>query len=99
MTLAAFPLRPRTAATQSDVPLSVVPALAALARCGSGVDAMSTLIQIPDDLLALVTFHAAARCYIASPVMRSLIQLTGVRRLDASLGAKVRKNLIARFMN
>lgn len=99
MTLAAFPLRPRTAATQSDVPLSVVPALAALASCRSGVDAMSTLIQIPNELLALVTFHAAARSYIKPVVMRNLIQLTGTRRLNATYGAKVTKNLIARFMN
>lgn len=99
MTLAAFPVRPRTAGTQSDVPPSVVPALAALARCDTGVDAMSTLIQIPDNLLALITYHAAARSYIKPPVVRSLIQLTGVHRLNATLGAKVTKNLVARFMN
>ncbi len=98
MSLAAFPVRPRTAAAQQDVPLSVVPALAALARCGTGVDAMSTLIQIPDELLALITFHAASRSYIKGPVMRSLIQLTGVPRLNAALGARVTKNLVNRFL-
>jgi hypothetical protein len=59
---------------------------------------MSILIQIPDELLASVTVHAAARSHIAAPVMRSLIQLTGNHRLNAALGAKVTKNLVARFL-
>ncbi len=98
MSLAAFPARPRTAAAQQDVPLSVVPALAALARCGSGVDAMSIFLEIPDELLPAVTFYAAGRTQMSHSVMRSLIQLTGVPRLHAALGAKVTKNIVSRFM-
>jgi hypothetical protein len=98
MTATLYARPPRSGAIDADVPLSVVPALAALARCHSGVDAMSTFMQIPDVLLPMVTYHAACRSQIKPSVMRSLIQLTGQRRLNANLGAKVTKNIIARFM-
>jgi hypothetical protein len=98
MSLTAFPTRPRTAAAQQDVPLSVVPALAALARCASSIDAMSIFLEIPDELLPAVTYYAAGRTQMNHSVMRSLIQLSGVARLNAAFGARVTKNLVTRFM-
>src|ERR1035437_7051022 len=89
--------RPRTGPILDDAPLAVVPAIAALARCKNGIDAMKIYLEIPNELLPQVTWYSAQRGHVKPSIIRDLIKMTGRHRLIDALGSKQARNLFARF--
>ena len=90
--------RPLAGAVEQDVPDVLVPALAKLRACRDSIDVLVFLEQeLPDALLAALTWHASRIRDIPSRHMKVLVKCAGDQMLTRALGRARARQLKTRF--